>query len=131
MLIVIAIKCSHGGRKETTLLRPGRVPVARSLDLLGDCWTLLVVRDLLRGRSRYSDILASLEGISPNLLSDRLKRLERHGVVERSFYSGHPPRAEYRLTEKGKALGPVIRAMFDWGTRYEPLRAATGVLEQD
>lgn len=98
-------------------------PVARSLDILGDRWTLLVVRDLLRGRTRYSDLLTSLEGISPNLLSDRLKRLEDSDIVERSFYSEHPPRAEYRLTEKGSALGPVIRAMFDWGTTYQPRQA--------
>jgi DNA-binding HxlR family transcriptional regulator len=100
-----------------------KCPVARSLDILGDRWTLLIVRDLLRGRSRYSELLVSLEGIAPNLLSDRLKRLEGQGIVERSFYSDHPPRAEYRLTEKGRALGPVIRSMFDWGTKWLPAEA--------
>jgi DNA-binding HxlR family transcriptional regulator len=95
-------------------------PVARSLDILGDRWTLLIVRDLLRGRWKYSDLMESLEGIAPNLLSDRLKRLERHAIVQRSFYSDHPPRAEYQLTDKGRALGPVIRSIFDWGTQYQP-----------
>jgi DNA-binding HxlR family transcriptional regulator len=98
-------------------------PVARSLDVLGDRWTLLVIRDLLRGYARFNDLLASLSGISPNLLSERLKALEEHGIVERAFYSDHPPRAEYRLTEKGRALDAPIRALFAWGERYEPREA--------
>ncbi len=95
-------------------------PIARSLDIIGDRWTMLVVRDLLRGRNRFNDLLGSLAGISPNLLSDRLKTLEEHDIVERVFYSDHPPRAEYRLTEKGRALGPALRELFSWGERYEP-----------
>lgn len=95
-------------------------PVARSLDIVGDRWTMLVVRDLLRGRTRFNDLLASCAGISPNVLSERLKTLEEHGIVERKFYSDHPPRAEYRLTEKGAALGPAVRALFTWGERYVP-----------
>ncbi len=94
-------------------------PVARTLDILGDRWTMLVVRDLFLGQSKFSDMLESLEGISPNLLADRLKRLERRGIVERVFYSDHPPRAEYCLTEKGNELGPVIQAMAEWGITYE------------
>ena len=94
-------------------------PVARTLDILGDRWTMLVVRDLFLGQSKFSDMLESLEGISPNLLADRLKRLERQGIVERVFYSDHPPRAEYLLTEKGIELGPVIQAMAEWGINYE------------
>ena len=95
-------------------------PIARSLDVIGDRWTMLVVRDLLRGRTRYSDLLTSCAGISPNVLSERLKTLEEHQIVERVFYSDHPPRAEYRLTEKGAALRPAIRALFAWGEQYEP-----------
>ena len=94
-------------------------PVARTLDILGDRWTMLVLRDLFRGLSKFGDILASLEGISPNLLADRIKRLERSGIVARSFYSDHPPRAEYCLTEKGNELGPVIQALAEWGITYE------------
>jgi len=100
-------------------------PVARSLDLLGDRWTLLVVRDLLRGKTRFNQFLESLEGISPNLLSDRLARLEETEIVERAFYSQRPPRAEYRLTEKGQALRPVIRAIYQWGEQWEPNDAPT------
>lgn len=95
-------------------------PVARSLDLLGDRWTLLIVRDLLRGHTRFTDLMTSLDGISPNLLSARLKNLEEAEVVERSFYSEHPPRAEYALTEKGLALRPIIRAIYQWGEEFQP-----------
>lgn len=97
-------------------------PVARTLDVLGDRWTILVIRDLLRGVNRFSDLEQSLAGISPNLLAARLKRLEKAGMVERAFYSDHPPRAEYRLTHKGREFGAVVRAMYAWGTKHEPRR---------
>ena len=94
-------------------------PVARSLDVIGDRWTVLVIRDLVLGRSKFKDLLESLEGISPNLLAERLKRLEEQEIVERVFYSDHPPRAEYCLTEKGNELIPVLRAIAEWGYKYE------------
>ncbi len=97
-------------------------PVARTLDILGDRWTILVIRDLLRGINRFTDLQESLTGISPNLLASRLKRLEQAGMVERAFYSDHPPRAEYRLTAKGRDFAPVVKSMFDWGTTYVPRR---------
>ena len=93
-------------------------PVAGTLEIVGDRWTILVLRDLILGRGKFKDLLESLEGISPNLLAQRLKRLEERGIVERFFYSDHPPRAEYRLTEKGAALAPVIRAIAEWGVKY-------------
>jgi DNA-binding HxlR family transcriptional regulator len=93
-------------------------PIARALDLVGDRWTILVLRDLHRGRNRFAELLRSLEGISPNLLSARLKALERAGLVERRLYSDHPPRSEYALTECGRDFGPVLQAMFDWGAAY-------------
>ncbi len=95
-------------------------PVARTLDIVGDRWTLLVLRDLGRGYRRFNELLQSCEGISTNLLASRLKKLEERGMVERSFYSDHPPRAEYRLTAKGKAFSTVLRALYDWGTTYDP-----------
>ena len=95
--------------------------MARTLDVVGERWTILVLRDLFRGRTRFKELQASLRGISPNLLAQRLKWLEERGMVERVFYSDHPPRAEYRLTEKGRAFGPVLRAMMEWGNTYEPL----------
>ena len=100
-----------------------RCPVARTIDIIGERWTMLILRDLLReGPRKFQDFEASLGGISPNTLSARLKRLEEAGIVERRFYEQHPPRAEYLLTPKGRALRPVLKALFDWGrthTRFQ------------
>lgn len=95
-----------------------RCPVAATLDIVGDRWTLLVVRDLLRGRTRFSELRKSVEGITSSILSDRLKVLEREDLVSRRFYSDHPPRAEYFLTSKGHALGVVVGALSAWGERH-------------
>lgn len=95
-----------------------RCPVARTLDIIGERWTLLILRDLLRGGAcKFQDFERSLGGISPNTLSARLKQLEDHGIVERRFYEQHPPRAEYLLTEKGRQLGPVLKALYEWGQK--------------
>lgn len=92
--------------------------MARTMDLIGERWTVLVLRDLFRhGTLRFQDLQDSLTGIAPNTLSARLKDLERNGVVERRSYSEHPPRLEYQLTEKGRSLGPILKAMRDWGQR--------------
>jgi len=93
-------------------------PVAKALEVLGDRWTLLIVRDLLRGARRFQDFQTSLTGIAPTILSDRLKLMEEHGLITRRFYSDHPPRAEYFLTDKGKELGVVVGALAVWGTRH-------------
>jgi DNA-binding HxlR family transcriptional regulator len=95
-------------------------PVAGALDLVGDRWTLLVIRDLLRGKHKYGDLAASAERIPTNILADRLRRLEQAGLVERTRYSARPPRYEYRLTRRGKDLGPAIRSLAEWGVRYVP-----------
>jgi DNA-binding HxlR family transcriptional regulator len=98
-----------------------RCPVARSLDIVGERWTMLIVRDLmLEGPRRFQDLQRNLRGVSPNTLSARLKTLEDAGVVERRFYDQHPPRAEYVLTEKGEALRPALKALREWGERYAP-----------
>src|SRR2546428_7992893 len=93
-------------------------PVAKTLEVVGDRWTLLVVRDLLGSPRRFQDLQASLPGIAPNILSDRLKLMEEHALVTRRFYSDHPPRAEYELTDKGKELGVVVGALAAWGARH-------------
>ena len=93
-------------------------PVAKSLELIGDRWTLLIVRDLLAGPRRFQDFQTSLAGIAPNILSERLKLMETHGLVSRRFYSDHPPRAEYALTDRGKELGVVVGALATWGARH-------------
>lgn len=99
-------------------------PVAKSLELVGDRWTLLLVRDLLRGARRFADFHVSLPGIPPNILSHRLKLMEEHGLVTRRLYSEHPPRAEYELTPRGQELGVVIAALASWGTRHVHPKAA-------
>lgn len=93
-------------------------PVAKALELVGERWTLLVVRDLLGGPRRFQDLERSLHGIAPNMLSERLKLMETHGLVERRLYSDHPPRAEYTLTAKGEELGLVIGALAHWGSKH-------------
>ena len=93
-------------------------PVAKSLEVVGDRWTLLLVRDMLAGARRFQDFQQSLPGIPPNILSDRLKLMEEHGLVTRRFYSEHPPRAEYALTDKGRELGFVVGALAAWGSRH-------------
>jgi DNA-binding HxlR family transcriptional regulator len=98
-----------------------RCPVARALDIIGERWTLLILRDLmLHGPRRFQDFQLSFDGISPNTLSARLKTLEDAGVIERRFYEQHPPRAQYVLTDKGKALRPLLRTLREWGERYAP-----------
>ena len=98
--------------------RAVRCPVATTLDVVGDRWTLLIVRDLLRGHSRFGELLRSVEGVTTTMLSDRLKRLEAEGVVDRQMYSDYPPRAEYVLTSKGHALGMVVGALSAWGEQF-------------
>jgi DNA-binding HxlR family transcriptional regulator len=93
-------------------------PVARSLEFLGERWTLLIVRDLLTGPRRFQDFSGSLVGVTPAVLSHRLKVLEKHGIVARRLYSEHPPRAEYALTDRGMELRPVVRALGIWGARH-------------
>lgn len=97
-----------------------RCPVAGSLDLLGDRWTLLVVRDLFLGKRRYGEFLASPERIPTNILADRLSRLERAGIVTRRPYQDNPPRHAYALTLKGRSLGAVLKALVAWGKRHIP-----------
>lgn len=90
-------------------------PVACTLDVIGDKWTLLVVRDLMCGKSAFKEFLASPEGIATNILADRLNRLVEQGLAER-YSSAQSPRHEaYRLTPKGKTLRPVIESITAWG----------------
>ena len=96
-------------------------PIAGALDVIGDAWTLLVMRDLLfYDKHRFADFLESPEGISTNILAERLKRLERCGLIERRRYQARPPRDEYFLTARGHDLLPVLRELIHWGQRYIP-----------
>jgi DNA-binding HxlR family transcriptional regulator len=93
-------------------------PVARALDILGDRWTLLVVRDLLKGKKRYGEFMESGEKIPTNVLSDRLRLLNSIGLVNKILYSEHPPRWEYYLTDSGRELGDIVKAMRKFGTKH-------------
>ena len=95
-------------------------PIANALDVVGDKWSLLVVRDMLRGKQTYSDLLTSPERIPTNLLAERLERLERAGLISRAVYQERPVRYAYALTDKGKALGEVLKAYVQWGKRFIP-----------
>jgi len=91
--------------------------VARSLDVVGERWTLLVLRDAFQGKRRFEEFSRSLP-VARNVLTDRLRTLVEHGVLERRQYEERPPRYEYRLTPKGIDLYPVIVALIQWGDRY-------------
>lgn len=93
-------------------------PVCRTAEVVCGKWTLLVIRDLAAGSSRFCELERSLEGISPRTLSLRLRALEDEGVVERHTYPEVPPRVEYALTEKGRALVPLIEDMRSYGSRW-------------
>jgi DNA-binding HxlR family transcriptional regulator len=94
--------------------------VACALDIFGDRWTLLVVRDLILGRSRFKDFTASPEGIPTNILTERLERLLSHGIIVRVPVGENSKRFAYQLTEKGETLRPIIKAMVHWGLKWEP-----------
>ena len=95
-----------------------RCPVCRTADVVCGKWTLLVIRDLADGCSRFCELERSLEGISPRTLSLRLRALEEEGIVARNTFPEVPPRVEYALTEKGQALVPLIDDMRRYGARW-------------
>ena len=100
-------------------------PVCRTADIVCGKWTLLLVRDLAEGRSRFCELERSLNGISPRTLSLRLRALEEEGIVERQTYAEVPPRVEYSLTAKGRALIPIIDGMRTYGERWLGAECAT------
>jgi DNA-binding HxlR family transcriptional regulator len=126
-------RSSDVSKSTKSVARRSPCPVACSLDLFGDRWTLLVIRDLILGRSRFKDFLASPEGIPTNILTDRLKRLLEHRVVTQVKDDEGSRHLAYQLTEKGIALLPVVKAMKDWGLKWEKgTRAAltSSILEE-
>jgi DNA-binding HxlR family transcriptional regulator len=118
---VALLVCRRKRKKDGTMpARPDRYcPIARTLAVIGERWTLLILRDLvLDGPRKFQDLEQSLSGISPNTLSARLKTLEESGIVERRFYTDHPPRAEYLITSKGLELRPILRTLKTWGEKH-------------
>jgi DNA-binding HxlR family transcriptional regulator len=96
-------------------------PVGRTLNVIGDDWAIMILRDLFREKpGRFQDLMNSLNGPSPNTLSTRLKWLESKGIITRQVYSEHPPRSEYILTDKGRELGPIMLEMKKWGNKHNP-----------
>lgn len=95
-------------------------PVSCALDLLGDRWTLLVIRDLILGRNRFKDFISSPEGIPTNILSERLERLLTAGIIRQVPAADGGKRMAYELTDKGLALRPVLKSLRDWGLDWEP-----------
>lgn len=100
-------------------------PVARALEILDGRWTMLVIRDLLGGTKRFSELRNSLAGISPKTLTDRLRSLEENGLVRRVIHAEVPPRVEYTLTDTGLGLEPAIRALGAWGATVASAPAGT------
>ncbi len=115
---------SRGEARAVAGADPGRrrspCPVACALEVVGDRWTLLIIRDLLAGKKRYGEFLTSPEKIPTNILAERLRRLEREGLIARVPYSERPPRFEYHLTQKGRELGRAVDALATWGLKHLP-----------
>jgi DNA-binding HxlR family transcriptional regulator len=99
-------------------------PLAEALAKVGDRWTLLVVEALLGGPRRFSELLGQIPGIAPNILSERLKRLEREALLVARPYSRRPPRATYQLTAEGTELAGALRLLAHWGANHTDLAAA-------
>ena len=93
-------------------------PIASTLDLVGDKWSLVIVRDMVTGKKRFGEFMASPEGIKTNILTNRLRRMEATGLVERRAYQLKPQRFEYILTERGRALLPVLQEMCLWANQH-------------
>lgn len=116
ILLFAGLLCSLIARH--ALMMDSDCPVCRCSEIISGKWTLLVIRDLADGARRFCELERSLDGISPRTLSLRLRGLEEHGVVERHTYPEVPPRVEYALTEKGKALVPLIEDMRAYGRKW-------------
>jgi DNA-binding HxlR family transcriptional regulator len=105
------------GHAERIQLRP-ECTVERTLEVIGGKWTTLILRDLLSGTKRFGELRASLGNIPPKTLTERLRNLEEQGALERVQFPEIPPRVEYTLTDKGRALGAIIDAMAHWGLKW-------------
>ena len=100
-----------------TSFRKMHCPIARSLERVGEWWSILILRDALHGYTRFEEFRESL-GVAPNILTTRLAALVESGFLEKRQYSAHPPRYEYHLTQSGRDLLPVLEALLVWGRRH-------------
>lgn len=94
-------------------------PVATTINLIGNKWKLLIIRDLLDRTKRFGELRKSLTGISQRVLTENLRELEKDGLLKRKVFAEVPPRVEYSLTKTGLSLQPVITSMAEWGTKYK------------
>lgn len=94
-------------------------PVATTVQLIGNKWKLLIIRNLLSGPQRFSEIMKGMPGISQKVLTDNLRAMERDGIIDREVFAEVPPRVVYSLSDLGNSLRPIINAMADWGTDYK------------
>jgi DNA-binding HxlR family transcriptional regulator len=117
---MVFFRMPKSDHRSAAAMRRSSCPVANTLDLVGDRWTLLLVRDLFAGKQRYGEFAASPEGIPTNILAERLRRLEAAGIIASAPYQQNPPRHEYKLTAKGKGLAPVLIELGKWGLRHVP-----------
>lgn len=110
---------ARGKLKAKSFLRSD-CPLACALDIVGDKWTMLILRDLFAGNSRYGDFLVSGEGIPSNILAARLRHLEEAGLIGATPYQERPRRLEYKLTDTGRSLAPVVIGLARWGLHNIP-----------
>lgn len=94
-------------------------PVETTLTLIGDKWKVLIIRDLLTGTKRFSELKSSVTGITQKVLTSNLRAMEADGLVIRTIYPVVPPKVEYTLTDTGKSLSPILDSMLAWGTEYK------------
>lgn len=94
-------------------------PVEMTLQLIGDKWKVLIIRDLMTGTKRFGELMRSVNGITQKVLTGHLRAMEQDGLLTRKIYPEVPPRVEYTLTETGYSLKPILESMFQWGTDYK------------
>src|SRR3954466_11947031 len=102
-----------------TSLEPKTGCIAAAMQIIGNKWTALILRDLFSGPKRFCELEKSVGNINPRTLSQRLDDLEAHGIITKKSFSEMPPRIEYTLTQKGLDLVPVLKQMASWGTKYD------------
>ena len=113
------VRSSKFSQKISDCLERSECPVTNTLDLIGDKWTLLLIRDMLFLKKKaFNEFLESPEGIATNILTERLKRLEEHGIIKKNLYQKTPPRYEYSLTRRGQELRPLLMEMIRWGNTH-------------
>lgn len=98
--------------------RISNCPVETTLNLIGDKWKVLILRELLSGTKRFGELSRAISGVSQKMLTQQLRQMEQDGLVARQVYAEVPPRVEYSLTENGKSLKPIMDSMLEWGSQY-------------